>query len=79
MTNQGPVRGHWEIKSMHWSLDVIFGEDFQAKRNKNGILNFNTLSKCAISLLVEEKTVPKIQTHKTAESLCTKELQRINP
>ena len=53
------IRGHWQIESMHWSLDVIFGEDFQAKRNKNGILNFNTLSKCAISLLVEEKTFPK--------------------
>ncbi len=63
------TKGHWEIESMHWSLDVIFGEDFQAKRNKKGILNFNTLSKCAISLLVEEKTVPKIQTSKTAESL----------
>jgi predicted transposase YbfD/YdcC len=53
------IRGHWEIESMHWSLDVIYNEDFQAKRNKNGIMNFNTLSKCAISLLVDEKTFKK--------------------
>lgn len=53
------VRNHWGIESLHWSLDVIYNEDFQAKRNKNGILNFNTLSKCAISLLNEEKTFQK--------------------
>ena len=53
------VRNHWAIESFHWSLDVVYNEDFQAKRNKNGILNFNTLSKCAISLLVEEKSFKK--------------------
>lgn len=53
------VRNHWSIESMHWSLDVIFGEDHQAKRNKNGVLNFNALSKLAISLLTDEKTFKK--------------------
>lgn len=53
------IRSHWEIEAFHWSLDVVYHEDFQAKRNKNGIINFNTSIKCAISLLVEEKTFKK--------------------
>ena len=53
------IRNHWEIQAFHWSLEVVYHEGFQAKRNKNGIINFNTLSKCAISLLVDEKTFKK--------------------
>jgi predicted transposase YbfD/YdcC len=71
------IRGHWEIESMHWSLDVIFGEDFQTKRNKNGILNFNTLSKCAISLLVEEKTFPKSKPLKQQRAFAKREYREL--
>ena len=39
------IRGYWEIESMHWSLDVIFREDNQAKRDNNAIANFNTICK----------------------------------
>ncbi len=53
------VRNYWDVESFHWSLDVVYNEDFQAKPNKNGVLDFNTLSKCAISLLVEEKSFKK--------------------
>lgn len=67
------VRKHWSIESMHWSLDVIFSEDFQAKRNQNGIMNFNTLSKCANSLLVDEKTFPKSKPLKRQKSFAQRE------
>ncbi len=71
------VRGHWEIEALHWSLDVIFNEDFQAKRNKNGIINFNTLSKCAISLLTEEKTFPKSKPLKQQRAFAQREYREL--
>lgn len=63
------VRNHWSIEFMHWSLDVIFSEDFQAKRNENGIRNFNVIAKCANSLLTNEKTFPKSKPLKRQKAL----------
>lgn len=45
------VRKHWSIESMHWVLDVIFGEDASRIRNGDGTENFGFLRKFAISLL----------------------------
>jgi transposase DDE domain len=63
------IRGHWEIESMHWSLDVIFKEDNQAKRDNNAIANFNTICKFAMSLLNDEQTYKGSKTKKRAEAL----------
>ena len=71
------VRNHWAIESFHWSLDVVYNEDFQAKRNKNGILNFNTLSKCAISLLVEEKSFKKSKPLKQQRAFAQREYREL--
>ena len=71
------VRDHWGIESYHWSLDVVYDEDFQAKRNKNGILNFNTLSKCAISLLVEEKSFKKSKPLKQQRAFAQREYREL--
>lgn len=65
----GYIRGHWEIESMHWSLDVIFREDNQAKRDNNAIANFNTICKFAMSLLNDEQTYKGSKTKKRAEAL----------
>ena len=45
------IRGHWGVESMHWSLDVTFGEDTATKRTKHGAENFNTISKIALNVL----------------------------
>ena len=45
------VRTHWSIESMHWVLDVVFGEDASRIRNGDGTENFGFLRKFAISLL----------------------------
>lgn len=45
------VRGHWPIESMHWVLDVVFGEDSSRIRNGDGSENFGLLRKFVISLL----------------------------
>jgi predicted transposase YbfD/YdcC len=45
------TRGHWSIESMHWILDVVFGEDSSRIRNGDGAENFGFLRKFVISLL----------------------------
>lgn len=52
------VRNHWSIENkLHWILDVSFGEDASRKRKKYAAENFNTISKIALTLLANEKTV----------------------
>ena len=46
------VRSHWNIENqLHWSLDVIFGEDQSRKRIRNAAQNFSTIRKIALNLL----------------------------
>jgi predicted transposase YbfD/YdcC len=52
------IRGHRSIENnLHWSSDVIFGEDGSIARMDNSPLNLNILRKTALSLLraTEEK------------------------
>jgi predicted transposase YbfD/YdcC len=50
------VRGHWGIESMHWQLDVTFGEDYCRTRKGRADANFSILRRTALSLLKNEKT-----------------------
>jgi len=50
------VRGHWGIESMHWQLDVTFGEDHSRTRKGRADANFSILRRTALSLLKNEKT-----------------------
>jgi predicted transposase YbfD/YdcC len=50
------VRGHWGIESMHWQLDVTFGEDHCRTRKGRADANFSILRRTALSLLKNEKT-----------------------
>lgn len=46
------VRSHWNIENqLHWTMDVIFGEDKSRKRIKNAAQNFSTIRKMALNLL----------------------------
>lgn len=50
------TRRHWAIENnLHWSLDVVFGEDLSRKRKGNAAQNFNTIRKIVMALLVNEK------------------------
>ena len=44
------VRSHWDVESMHWMLDMDFGEDHSAKRACNAAANFNATCKTALNL-----------------------------
>lgn len=49
------VRDHWGIENqLHWSLDIIFGEDDRRLQKDNAPQNFSLLSKIALNLLRQE-------------------------
>ena len=49
------VRSHWSIgNSLHWSLDVTFGEDQCRVRKDNGPQNMATLRQISHNLLKRE-------------------------
>lgn len=46
------IRSHWGIEnSLHWALDVSFGEDASRKRTKNAAENFSRILRIALNLL----------------------------
>jgi predicted transposase YbfD/YdcC len=52
------VRGHWGVENgLHWSLDVVFGEDQARMREGNAAENFSILRRIALNLLRQEKSV----------------------
>jgi predicted transposase YbfD/YdcC len=54
------VRGHWGIEnSLHWSMDVTFGEDQSRARSQYAAQNLATLRRIILNLLKKDKT-PKL-------------------
>ena len=52
------VSAHWGIEnSVHWVLDVTFGEDYCRVRKGNGAENFSTMRRMALNLLKREATL----------------------
>lgn len=52
------VRGHWGVENgLHWSLDVVFGEDQARMREGNSAENFSILRRIALNLFRQDKTV----------------------
>jgi predicted transposase YbfD/YdcC len=45
------VRKHWMIESMHWELDVVFGEDANQTLDQIAVQNLNILRKLCLSIL----------------------------
>jgi predicted transposase YbfD/YdcC len=51
------VRGHWAIEnSLHWQLDVTFGEDQCRLRQGYSDQNFSHVRKLVLALLKQDKT-----------------------
>jgi len=50
------IRCHWEIESLHWSLDVTFKEDDCRIRNETGPLNFSWMRKMGLSFLKSDQS-----------------------
>lgn len=51
------IRAHWSIENnLHWQLDFTFKED-ESRKVKNAARNFSTITKMALSILKNDKTV----------------------
>ncbi len=50
------VRSHWGIEnSLHWVLDVVFGEDSSRARTRNAASNLSSLRRLAHNLIKKEE------------------------
>lgn len=53
---QQAVRTHWQVENnLHWTLDVIFGEDDSRKRAAGSAQNFSLISKVALNMIEQHK------------------------
>lgn len=49
------IRDHWKVEnSLHWTLDVVFREDEQRKRDKRAAENFALVRKITLNLLKKD-------------------------
>ena len=53
------TRRHWGVESMHWTLDVTYGEDYCRARTKHAAANRASVRRMAASL-----TIPWARKHK---------------
>ena len=51
------IRAHWGVEnSLHWVLDVSFGEDASRKRDGHAAQNFSMLNRIALNLVKNEQS-----------------------
>ena len=56
-TISAAIRAHWGVEnSLHWILDVSFGEDASRKREGHAAQNFSILNRIALNLVKNEKS-----------------------
>lgn len=61
------VRKHWGVESMHWILDVTFGDDQSRVRKGNAPQNMAVIKKSALNLLqIIKKKFPRIDGVRTS-------------
>lgn len=49
------IRAHWEVEnSLHWVLDMAFGEDANPNRDKNAAANLGALRRIALNFLKKD-------------------------
>jgi predicted transposase YbfD/YdcC len=54
------IRTHWGVENqLHWSMDVVFGEDQSRIRTGHGAENFGTMRRQALGLLKRDTTLKK--------------------
>jgi predicted transposase YbfD/YdcC len=54
------IRRHWGVENqLHWSMDVVFGEDQSRIRTGHGAENFGTMRRQTLGLLKRDTTLKK--------------------
>jgi predicted transposase YbfD/YdcC len=74
------VRGHWGIEnSLHWVLDIVFGEDRARARTRNGATNLSAMRRLCQNLIKREEQYSKwsVKKRKFAASQDPKYLEKL--
>ncbi len=58
------TRAHWGVESMHWLLDVEFGDDRSRYRAAHGAKNMAALRRFALNLVRANKTKGSVKTRR---------------
>jgi predicted transposase YbfD/YdcC len=62
------ARGHWGVESMHWLLDVEFGDDLSRYRSGHGAKNMAILRRFALGLVRANKAKGSVKTRRKCAS-----------
>jgi len=58
------ARGHWGVESMHWHLDVEFGDDLSRYRTGHGAKNMAVVRRFALGLVRANKAKGSVKTRR---------------
>jgi predicted transposase YbfD/YdcC len=64
----GAVRGHWGVESMHWLLDIEFGDDLSRYRTGHGAKNMAIVRRFALGLVRANKRRGSVKTRRKSAS-----------
>ena len=62
------ARGHWGVESMHWMLDVEFGDDLSRYRTGDGAKNMAIVRRFALGLVRANKRKGSVKTRRKSAS-----------
>ena len=62
------ARGHWGVESMHWMLDVEFGDDLSRYRTGHGAKNMAIVRRFALGLVRANKRKGSVKTRRKSAS-----------
>jgi predicted transposase YbfD/YdcC len=62
------TRGHWGVESMHWLLDVEFGDDLSRYRAGHGAENMSVVRRFALGLVRANKSKGSVKTRRKRAS-----------
>src|ERR1700676_3939374 len=62
------IRGHWGVESMHWLLDVEFGDDLSRYRTGHGAKNMAIVRRFALGLVRANKRKGSVKTRRKSAS-----------
>ena len=62
------ARGHWGVESMHWHLDVEFGDDLSRYRTGHGAKNMAVVRRFALGLIRANKAAGSVKTRRKKAS-----------
>ena len=71
------VRKHWGVESMHWILDVVFGEDSSRIRTKNATANMSFVRRFVTSLLKQDSSRSSLKAKRKRAGWNTDFLEKI--